>query len=334
MAANGISELATKFARQQGKLAIAEAKRQGKTVAVDGTITGTLDNTKPYYRSLNVLDITRLPDTYETTADDNVNTGGLVDGRPWGPTVAGVIAAPTTITESVNSDTLIDLQVWYDAADTDTFTPGASDEGQITQWNDKSVLAHNANSTGSSKPTYENTTLQNGYGYVEFDGVNDVLTVNPFTQLQSKTGFTVLVVAKALNNTGLQYLLETNQNDLRVSFNGTEVVTGMATSEESSTGLGFDTNWHVHTFVFNGAEAPDVAATNLYRLDKTGIVRTGTGTAATATDAANTHLYIGNNAAGDAPFTGYIGEVILFNRTLTVTEYSNVENYLTTKWAL
>lgn len=65
----------TKQVRQIRKLTIAEVKRKagGDTSAV-------------YYRPLNTLDITLLPDTYngnEPGADDNPNVGGLVDGRPW-----------------------------------------------------------------------------------------------------------------------------------------------------------------------------------------------------------------------------------------------------------
>ncbi len=79
MAANGISELATKEARQTAKLDIAEAKRQGKTVAIDGTITGSLDSTKPYYRSGNVYDITALPTQYNSNSiTDNSNIQGGV----------------------------------------------------------------------------------------------------------------------------------------------------------------------------------------------------------------------------------------------------------------
>lgn len=86
MALNGISELATKQLRQEAKLAIAEAKRQGKTVADDGTITGSLDSTKPYYRVNNVLDITELPTVYSgNDIVDNPNVGGLEESRPWDP---------------------------------------------------------------------------------------------------------------------------------------------------------------------------------------------------------------------------------------------------------
>ncbi len=86
MALNGISELATKQLKQEAKLAIAEAKRQGKVVADDGTITGSLDSTKPWYRVNNVLDVTELPTLYSgNSVSDNANVGGLQESRPWDP---------------------------------------------------------------------------------------------------------------------------------------------------------------------------------------------------------------------------------------------------------
>ena len=84
MSANGISTLSTKEARQKAKLDIAQAKRQGKTVAADGTITGSVDTTKNYYRTNNTYDITELPTQYSgNTVVDNANTGGLQPHRPW-----------------------------------------------------------------------------------------------------------------------------------------------------------------------------------------------------------------------------------------------------------
>jgi hypothetical protein len=76
--------LADKEARQIAKLTIAAAKRQGKIVALDGTITGSVDDSKPYYRARNNYDITQLPTQYDgNDIIDNPNTDGLVEGRPW-----------------------------------------------------------------------------------------------------------------------------------------------------------------------------------------------------------------------------------------------------------
>lgn len=84
MAANGISTLTTKALKQVAKLNIAQAKRQGKTVATNGTISGAVDSSKSYYRYWNTYDINDLPTKYTGNAiTDNANVGGLAAHRPW-----------------------------------------------------------------------------------------------------------------------------------------------------------------------------------------------------------------------------------------------------------
>lgn len=82
MALNGISTLATKQLKQEAKLVIAAAKRQGKTVALDGTITGSVDPTKPYYRVANTLDINSLPTKY---VGNSVFDNPIAGGSLWSP---------------------------------------------------------------------------------------------------------------------------------------------------------------------------------------------------------------------------------------------------------
>jgi hypothetical protein len=82
MAANGISTLETKEAKQIAKLDLA---------AIDRAAVG---NPRATY------DITQLPTQYDDNGIiDNTNTGGLVVGRPWTTTVI-----PFTLTETINTD--------------------------------------------------------------------------------------------------------------------------------------------------------------------------------------------------------------------------------------
>lgn len=68
MAANGISTLATKQARQEAKLALAAAKR-----AAD-----------PNRSNRSTVDIALLPTRYVgNSVFNNPNPGGLQLGRPW-----------------------------------------------------------------------------------------------------------------------------------------------------------------------------------------------------------------------------------------------------------
>ena len=83
MAANGISTLATKELRQRAKLGLAQLKRQGYTLNVDGTIVSGPDATKAFYRVGNNYDINLLATQY---VDDLAvhNTESLLrPGRPW-----------------------------------------------------------------------------------------------------------------------------------------------------------------------------------------------------------------------------------------------------------
>ena len=88
MSANGISDLSTKELKQVAKLDIAQAKREGRVVADNGSISGSIDSSKNYYRDRNQYDLTQLPTQYDgDDFIDNPNTGGLVEGRPWIATV-------------------------------------------------------------------------------------------------------------------------------------------------------------------------------------------------------------------------------------------------------
>src|SRR5210317_1281243 len=94
----------TKEVRQLRKLRIASVKR-----LADGKANYTYD-------------ATTLPDTYNDNlpgADDNPNTDGLLPKRPW--IAVSAIATPESIEEAVDGSSLPDLQVWYDASDTDTY---------------------------------------------------------------------------------------------------------------------------------------------------------------------------------------------------------------------
>lgn len=84
MAANGISNLSTKQAKQVAKLNLAQNKRQGYTLNDDGSIASGPDNTANFYRTNNTYDITELPESYSgNTAVNNGNGANLIQGRPW-----------------------------------------------------------------------------------------------------------------------------------------------------------------------------------------------------------------------------------------------------------
>ena len=87
MAGNGISTLTLKATRQDRKLVLARAKREGKTIALDGTISGSTDTGAVAYRERNTLNLSQLPTRYNASSNTGAlvdNAGTLVVGRPWG----------------------------------------------------------------------------------------------------------------------------------------------------------------------------------------------------------------------------------------------------------
>jgi hypothetical protein len=84
MAANGISTLATKELRQKAKLDLAQLKRQGYTLAADGSVISGPDTSKAFYRDRNEYNINSLPTQYvDNAAVKNTEPGEIQTGRPW-----------------------------------------------------------------------------------------------------------------------------------------------------------------------------------------------------------------------------------------------------------
>ncbi len=339
MSANGIAHIisgdgsdpvATKAARQVAKLDIAQAKRQGKVVADDGTITGDPDTTKTYYRPNNVYDLDTLSLAYGTVADADP----LVPARPWTKIVA--LDTPLTLEEAVPSTVLVELESWYDGSDSTAFVPtGPADGATFTQWTDKSSFAHNANPYGGAltRASYQTNEL-NGLSVVRFDG-NDGLTINPYSSLVNASAVTIFVVAKLSATAGYPKLFgqsqsfdmfySTDSNSWRFNVAGAGPIT--------STGAN-DGAFHIHTIAFDGTQSTN-ATRFKYRRDKInntlnfGITPVGT------TIGPASQLDIGFYSIGSSQFmTGDIAEFLIFTKALSTTQIQNVENYLSTKWGL
>jgi hypothetical protein len=335
MSANGIAHLisgdgsdpvANKAARQVAKLDIAQAKRQGKIVADDGTISGSVDSSKPYYRTNNVYDLDALSLAYGTTADADP----LLPARPW----VGIasLSAPATIEEAVPTETFVQLESWYDGVQ---FVPSNPSDGQtFTQWTDKSGFAHNANPIGgaTTRASYQ-TSEQNTLSVVRFDG-NDGLSINPYSSLASAPALTVFVVMKMTATTGSPNIFVTNSGATGLIYDTTagKFVAKAAGGVGTSTVVNDGTAFHIHTFAYDGTQTTNAASLK-YRYDKTDITLTFAGTVGDTLSASNTTLYIGNNNGANY-YTGDIGEFLIFTHALNSTEISNVENYLSNKWGL
>lgn len=327
MASNGISTLvegdgsnatANKEARQIAKLNLAQTRRQA-----GGLTTAT------YYRALNIYNRIYLPEAYNT---DPATHSWYLIGRPWYDTSAA-LSTPLTLVESASTS----LQIWYDGADITQFQPtNPSDAEGITQWNDKSNFAHNANPEGTPasqvRPTYQTAEL-NSLSVVEFDGVNDCLSINPIAWAESKNAYTLFFVAKFDNTVGTDTLSATDSDDFILRNNGTEIEVGTASGTGITSLLGLNTAYHYYTVRYDGTASGNANRLKL-RVDGGDKALGFTGTVGSSTSGSITKFNIGCDGAGSNFFDGQIAEIVMFTEALSSEDITDVEGYLTSRWGL
>jgi len=329
MAANGISTLATKQLKQAAKLAIATAKRQGKAVAVDGTITGSTDDTKPYYRAANTLDTTLLPTLYSGNAVvNNVNTkdavnGVLVAGRPWSTTNPDT--AITVIEEAESGATLIlnldsrnvnslargaNPGTWYDltANDNDATVYGSVAYGTLGGQNCAVFPGGNANYVQARSGAYFTGTSFTVQSWVY---VTQVLNWNRIFDFGNGSSSNNVLLANSYGMSGKPGIYIEGQQ-FQSTYPGNSNVLLNA--------------WHQICCTFNYVSGPNGTAT----IYVDGMPH-GAGSLPKPVNIVRNNCYIGrsNWGFGDPNMNGGIGSLQIYNGMLTDAEM--LSNYNTTK---
>ena len=326
MAQNGISTLlsgdgsdatANKEARQIAKLNQAQTRRQAGG-----------DVNQDYYRALNVYDRIYLSEGYNVSAGSQV---WAYEGRPWYGT-AGIVNTPLNLVTGAATK----LRIWYDGSDVTQFQPtNPSDGDTITQWNDKSNYAHNANPTGGAtkRPTYQTNEL-NSLSVVQFDGTNDCLSINPIFDLRGTQKWSMFAVAKFTSLTGNRWISQTDTGDVGLYHNGTNMVVANASGTGTTTNTLDTTDYHYFSVVYDGTQSTNADRLTL-RIDGSAeTLNFGATTVGTQTSNLVDNLNVGCDGADSEYFQGFIAEYIVYYDALDGTEVGNLESYLTTRWGL
>jgi hypothetical protein len=246
------------------------------------------------------------------------------------PTVsAGYIKTPKQISNCIT---------WFDAS---TSNEMVSSSNIVSSWSDKSGNGYVFNSAQLSalpasnfSPLYVSNKI-NGLGSLYFDGSNDYMFVNSSMGLASATQYTAFVVLSPvyLNASQVAFGMQATPSG------GTYEILGYWSALDTFT-VGFDggvvlvnttsrsdNRSIIHSVVRNGTLANAYLNGFQYATNTTvastvnsGVARLGIG--------ANTYVN------GSAPYKGYICEIIIYNRALSTTERSQVQNYLSNKWRI
>ena len=311
MSANGISTLSTKEARQLAKLELAADKR-----AADG-------NARVVY------DVSELPTKYSgNTVYDNVNEGGLVQGRPW------------ATAETPNS--ISGLRFWIDTATTSTLNGGTYTDGAtLTAWTERKQNASYVNPAANRRPTIQSGAgdLKNGYPVVRHSfpiaGEWDQTEWRTVTGFANATAFTMVCVAKLTSNA-----LGASNHILRIrntsgSYSSSfyystgnsrfEFVSPSGSTTFDNT-VDPDGTWKILSLRYDSTAL--IANRVTFRWAKTPVSFTGsTSSGVLAAD------------AGDSLLVGYFwdadfGEMMVYNTALTDDQIIALEDYLSSKWGV
>ena len=228
---------------------------------------------------------------------------------------------------------------WYNSPATgnDWVPQNPVNGSEITSWNDTSLypIQHNLIANLNQEPEYT-TNVQNGLPAIFYDGFTDRMSATSFSELGSKTGATMFIVCKFLDNTSQQTVSTTNMNDFNLSVTGATIRYNvrMAGGVGTDTTSSVDTNFHLHTVMYDSTLFSNDSRLKYYRDQVQRTLNFGTTTVGASTDALSSILYISQSQLGTQLFYGYIAEIIIYDRTLSNDERLIVEDYLLTKWNL
>lgn len=243
----------------------------------------------------------------------------------------------------VDPNTLPNLQVWYNAdiSNTTNFNVAPASGDAISQWKDRSAFGHNANKSGNAsvKPkwTANQAGVGNTLGVIRFDGVDENLSINPVSWLQSLSGFSLFIVGKGTTVGGsVRTLSCTNTGGFQIVHNTSNwrVEAGGGSGVSTVTGIGDTSRFNIYALIYDGTGVGNTGKLK-FRYNKIPRDLTYTGIVSTITSSVATDFYIGVGRTATADFlAGDIAEMIMFTRTLNSSEIGGVESYLTSHWNL
>jgi hypothetical protein len=207
-------------------------------------------------------------------------------------------------------------QLWLDASDSSTFTLNTD---KVAEWRDKSGNnRHFGQSTDTSRPTVISLDDRQ---YIRFNGTNQQLLSTAFPSSA------MVCVFRKTHSTASALFSTSNTATGTYFIIGTSPTGNIRIQQSNNTNVVFPFNNNINNF-------------NLVAGNKnTTPIRIAGSTVATNRNASVTITSTGASIgravfSGNTFFRGEIGELLLFNQTVTTNEFELLEGYLAFKWGL
>jgi hypothetical protein len=227
--------------------------------------------------------------------------------------------------------TIPGCSLWLDAADSSTLTLSGTN---VTQWRDKIInlaLSNVGTATTLSTSAFINPSLSFNGGYLLsasnlFTTTNNVNTINQFVVMKRTASVTYGLIA------GIGFFTQNTKNSIYLNVNRTQIVARRGWTSNNTRYDG-----PLYSNILNQGYV--YSALTDYQASTYQLVSNGTENAVTSfggsgsTNNDSSLIYLGNTTFNE-PFTGNIGEYLIFNVNLTTTQRQQIEGYLAWKWGL
>ena len=204
--------------------------------------------------------------------------------------------------------------LWLDGNDMDSMTLS---DGKVVTWADKSGFNHHAIQSSS---TNEPELIENGYNernIIRFDGSNECFFKVADFSLAQPTEIFIVVKWNTTNNTIIDGITANSGSLWTTSTAGDLRMYAGATLSRTVGTMG---EWRFLSCAFNGASS---------QVRSSGVLL---GSVANAGTNSMGGVHIGAHGSSDLELDGDIGEVIIYDKTLTDSQREEVELFLRERW--
>ncbi len=261
------------------------------------------------------------------------------------------ISSARSMTQSSPVTSVKGISLWIESTSENSFQTSELDDGTVvTTWKDinpQTITKADLSSSGS--PKYK-TNIINGLPAVLFTAATpDFFSTANFSNLSS--GSTVFAVVKLPSTLAAQGIISKRTAGTAANINlelATTTTTGWNYSDGAATynltagsAPTAASGSYVLSVVYNSASSSSTTSTATgIHFFQNGATSPFSANSITTTGSPNTsvtdNLFVGKSGltATPAPFGGYIGEIIIFDRSLKKEERQSIESYLGKKWGI
>ena len=239
----------------------------------------------------------------------------------------GIMSAALPRREVFTPTDLSNLSVWYDATDFNFITKDGSN--LVSSWGDKSGGGNNATATGGDRPLLQ-ANEQNSLPTINFDATDQMDLPSGLFSVPNGNSTLFIVSQRASESGNLEAVFSLSDGTALDYFLVYATAAGTVTYK-SRDGAAGSLSSAGHTLTnYNILRGRRSGTTQALAVNGATEVTNASGVSSAGIDSGD----IGAGNADNFLLTGNIGEIILYNTSLSAANILLVETYLANKWGL